>query len=124
MMATSLARALAVRHIHYGWMMVLLALGYSICSTAALAIPGVLLLPISKEFGWSIGELSGPLGLRMALFGLVAPFAGALMLRYGPRNVVSASAVLLIVGIVLAMTTGTKLQLWLSFGTILGIAPG
>jgi hypothetical protein len=47
--------------------------------------PGVLLLPISMEFGWSIGELFGPLGLRMALFGLVAPFAGALMPRYGPR---------------------------------------
>src|SRR5271163_1755921 len=124
MMATSLARALAVRHIHYGWMMVLLALGYSICSTAALAIPGVLLLPISQEFGWSIGELSGPLGLRMTLFGLVAPFAGGLMLRYGPRAVLTASAGLLIGGLLLSLVMTTRWELWLSLGMILGIAPG
>ncbi len=124
MMATSLARALAARHIHYGWMMVLLALGYSICSTAALAIPGVLLLPISQELGWSIGELSGPLGLRMTLFGLVAPFAGGLMLRYGPRAVLTASAGLLIGGLLLSLVMTTRWELWLSLGMILGIAPG
>ena len=45
------------------------------------------------------------------LFGVIAPFAGALMLRYGPRKVVSASAALLIIGIVLAMTTQTRWQL-------------
>ncbi len=124
MFANALARSLASRDIHYGWVMVTLTLCFVICSSAVMSIPGILLIPLSKEFGWSIGELSGPLGLRMALFGMVAPFAGALMLRYGPRNVVSASAALLIVGIVLAMTTRTKWQLWLSFGTILGIAPG
>jgi sugar phosphate permease len=124
MYANALARSLASREIHYGWVMVALTLCYVICSSAVMSIPGILLVPLSKEFGWSIGELSGPLGLRMALFGIIAPFAGALILRYGPRNVVSASAALLILGIVLAMTTRTKWQLWLSFGTILGIAPG
>jgi len=105
-------------------MMVLLVLGYSICSTAALAIPGVLLLPISQELGWSIGELSGPLGLRMTLFGLVAPFAGGLMLRYGPRVVLTASAGLLIGGLLLSLVMTTRWELWLSLGMILGIAPG
>ena len=124
MLATALARQLSARGIHYGWVMVALTFAYALCSSAVMSIPGVLLLPISKEFGWSIGELSGPLGLRMALFGLVAPFAGALMLRYGPRAVLTASAALLIVGMVLAMTMATKWQLWLSLGIILGLAPG
>ena len=124
MLATALARQLSARGIHYGWVMVALTFAYALCSSAVMSIPGVLLLPISKEFGWSIGELSGPVGLRMALFGLVAPFAGALMLRYGPRAVLTASAALLIVGMVLAMTMATKWQLWLSLGIILGLAPG
>jgi predicted MFS family arabinose efflux permease len=124
MFAKTLARSLAARGIHYGWVMVALTFSYVICSSAVLSIPGILLTPISKEFGWSIGELSGPLGLRMALFGMVAPFAGALILRYGPRNVLSGSAALLIVGMVLAMTMASRWQLWLSFGIILGIAPG
>ena len=103
MLATSVARALAGRGIHYGWVMVALALGYGICSSAALSIPGVLLVPMSREFGWSLGELSGPLGLRMALFGMVAPFAGGLMLRYGPRAVLTGSAALLIAGTAIAV---------------------
>src|ERR1700722_920062 len=124
MLAKALARSLAARGIHYGWVMVALTFSYVICSSAVLSIPGILLTPISKEFGWSVGELSGPLGLRMALFGMVAPFAGALMLRYGPRAVLTASAALLIGGMLLAITMTAKWQLWASLGVILGLAPG
>jgi sugar phosphate permease len=124
MFAAALARSLATRGIHYAWVMVALTFCYAICSSAVMSIPGVLLLPISKEFGWSVGELSGPLGLRMALFGMIAPFAGALMLRYGPRAVLAGSAVLLIAGMLLAMAMTTRWQLWLSLGVILGVAPG
>jgi MFS family permease len=60
----------------------------------------------------------------MALFGMVAPFAGALILRYGPRAVLTGSAALLIAGMLLAMTMTSRWQLWLSLGVILGIAPG
>ena len=124
MLALTLSESLANRGIHYGWVMVGLTLSYVICSSAVMSIPGVLLLPISREFGWSIGELSEPLGLRMALFGMIAPFAGALMLRYGPRAVLSGSATLLIAGMIVAMTMTARWQLWLSLGVILGIAPG
>jgi MFS family permease len=124
MLAKTLARRLQARGIHYGWVMVVLTMAYVVCSSAVMSIPGVLLIPISREFGWSVGELSGPLGLRMALFGMVAPFAGALMLRYGPRAVLTASAALLIGGMLLAITMTAKWQLWASLGVILGLAPG
>jgi MFS family permease len=124
MIATTLARGLAARGIHYGWVIVALTLGYGICTSAALSIPGVLLVPISQEFGWSLGELSGPLGMRLTLFGLIAPFAGGLMLRYGPRAMVTSSTLLLIAGLVLAVAMTEKWQLWLSLGIVLGIAPG
>jgi MFS family permease len=124
MLANTLARRLQARGIHYGWVMVALTMAYVVCSSAVMSIPGVLLIPISREFGWSVGELSGPLGLRMALFGMVAPFAGALMLRYGPRAVLTASAALLIGGMLLAITMTAKWQLWASLGVILGLAPG
>src|ERR1700738_1951700 len=112
-LSTMLARALARRGIHYGWVMVTLAFGFAICSNATISIPGILIPAMSSDLGWSIGDLSGPLGLRVALFGLVAPFAGGLMLRYGPRVVVTGSAALLIAGLVLAMTMTAKWQLWL-----------
>lgn len=124
MLANAAARVLAAKGIHYGWVMVGLTFVYVLCSSAVMSIPGVLLVPMSKEFGWTIGELSGPLGLRMALFGMVAPFAGALIMRYGPRAILTTSAGLLIVGMMLAMVMTNRWQLWLSLGVILGIAPG
>jgi sugar phosphate permease len=124
MVADRLARALAQRELHYGWVLVGLAFAYGLCSTATLSIPGVLLLPMSADLGWSVGELSAPMGLRFALFGLVAPFAGALLVRYGPRAVVAAAAMLLVAGLLLALATTSKWQLWLSLGVLCGIAPG
>ena len=104
--------------------MVALTFLFNVCAAGAMSIPGVLLTPISTDLGWSIGELSGPLGLRMALFGLVAPFAGGLILLYGPRRVLTWSAILLIAGLVVAITMTTRWQLWLALGIALGVAPG
>ena len=49
----------------------------------------MLIVPMAEDLGWTIGELSAPQGLRLALFGLCAPLAGGLMLRYGPLKTVS-----------------------------------
>lgn len=119
-----LARTLAARGIHYGWTMVALAFLYAVFSTSAMGVPSVLIVPMSKELGWSIGELSGPQGLRLALFGLAAPFAGGLMLRYGPRRMVALSGALLLAGLVVSVATTEKWQLWLGMGVLLGLAPG
>ena len=122
--APAAARALAARGIHYGWLMVALMFLFGVCSAGAMSVPGVLLTPISNDLGWSIGELSGPLGLRMTLFGLVAPFAGGLILLYGPRKVLTWSALLLIAGLVVAITMTARWQLWLALGIAMGVAPG
>ena len=122
--AAPLARALGSRGIHYGWLMVGLVFIFSMCAAAAMSIPGVLLTPISRDLGWSIGELAGPLGLRMALFGLVAPFAGGLIMLHGPRKVLIGSGMLLIAGLLVAATMTAKWQLWVGLGIAMGVAPG
>ncbi len=122
--AAPLAHALGRRGIHYGWLMVALIFVFSMCAAASMSIPGVLLTPISHDLGWSIGELSGPLGLRMALFGLVAPFAGGLIMLHGPRKVLIGSAALLIAGLLVAATMTAKWQLWIGLGIAMGVAPG
>jgi MFS family permease len=123
-LSTMLARAIARRGIHYGWVMVTLAFAFAICSSATISIPGALLPAMSSDLGWSIGDLSGPLGLRVALFGLVAPFAGGLMLRYGPRAIVILAAAMLIGGLTVSMFMNAKWQLWLGLGIVLGVASG
>jgi MFS family permease len=72
----------------------------------------------------TIGELSAPQGLRFVLFGLVAPFAGGLFLRFGPRRMVAMSGWLLILGLVLTATATSSFQLWVGLGVVLGIRAG
>lgn len=104
--------------------MVFLAFTHSMFSAAAMGVPSVLIVPMAKDLGWTIGELSAPQGLRLALFGIGAPLAGGLMLRYGPRMMVSLSGTLLLIGLVISIITTEKWQLWLGMGILLGIAPG
>ncbi|HEY8050547.1 MAG TPA: MFS transporter [Ramlibacter sp.] len=109
---------------HYAWIMLALSFLYAMFSTSALGVPAVLILPMSKELGWTIGELSAPQGLRVALFGLCAPLAGGLMLRYGVRRMVALSGALLMAGLLISITMTQKWQLWLGMGVMLGVAPG
>jgi sugar phosphate permease len=124
MLAERLERALAARGIHYSWAIAAMAFFYTIFSTSALGVPGVLILPMSQDLGMTIGELSAPQGLRFVLFGLVAPFAGGLFLRFGPRRMVAMSGWLLILGLLLTASATSSFQLWVGLGVVLGIAPG
>jgi sugar phosphate permease len=124
MAAAFVARALAARGIHYGWLMAGLVFLTGLCESAAMSVPAVLLTPMSIDLGWSITDFSGPLGLRVALYGLVAPFAGGLILLYGVRAILTASAALLIAGMLLVITVGAKWELWLGLGVLTGVAPG
>ena len=124
MFATAFVRWLARHRIHYGWIMVALTFITTVCSSAAISLPGVLILPISQEFGWGRGDISGAIALMFVLFGVVAPFAGAVMQRFGLRQVV-ATAVLLAAAALLGVTQITaKWHLWLTLGLMLGIAAG
>ena len=125
MLAASLAPWFARRGIHYGWVMVALTFATVVVGSGATSIAAVLILPLGAEFGWSRGQVSGPIALMIALFGGMAPFAGALMLRYGLRRVVAASAALSVAALLGAATLMTALwQLWLTLGLLLGMAAG
>jgi predicted MFS family arabinose efflux permease len=124
MLANRLANYAAARDIHYGWVIAGLAFFYILFSSSALGIPSVLIRPMSEELGITIGELSASQGVRFALFGLVAPFAGGLMMRYGPRRMLALSGVLSLIGLQLTTTMTTQFEMWLGLGVLLGLAPG
>ena len=69
-----LARALAARldrlGVHYGWVIVAVTLCVSVTTAGAIGVPGALILPLTKEYGWDIGQISSALALRLVLFGL------------------------------------------------------
>jgi hypothetical protein len=63
MFAAALAPWFARRGIHYGWVMVALTFLTAVFSAGAVGMPAVLILPLTQEFGWSRGEISGAMAL-------------------------------------------------------------
>jgi sugar phosphate permease len=124
MLAHLLAPALMRRGIHYGWVMAGITFLIMLSTAAAMGLPGVLIEPLRGEFSWQIGDISGALALRLVLFGLVAPFAAALIARFGILKVVGVGLLLIVTGVALATRMDRLWQLWLSWGLMVGLGTG
>src|SRR4051794_37202094 len=102
MLSGILAPALARRGIHYGWVMVGLTFLVSLASAGALGVLGAFLLPVQREYGWDTSTISGALALRLLLFGLIAPFAAALLQRFGLMRIVVIALGTVVTGLLLS----------------------
>jgi len=124
MISNWLSAALARRNIHYGWVMVGVTFLTALISAGTVGAPGVFIVPLQHEFGWTTAEISSALSIRFILFGLMAPFAAALLNRYGLRNV-TLSALLIVASALIASLAMTKVwQLMLLWGVVVGIGTG
>jgi sugar phosphate permease len=85
---------------------------------------GVLLEPLEHEFGWSRSTTSGAVTLNLVVYGLTAPFAAALMERFGLRRVASGALALVALGAGLSLVMTQPWQLWLLWGFPIGIGTG
>jgi MFS family permease len=119
-----LSSALARHNLHYGWVMVGVTFLTALITAGTVGAPGVFIVPLQHEFGWTTAEISSALSIRFILFGLMAPFAAALMNRYGLRNV-TLSALLIVASALTASLAMTKVwHLLLLWGVVIGIGTG
>ncbi len=124
MLASPLAAWLARRRIHYAWVIVAVCFLTALSSSAALGLPGALLQPLSREFGWPVDEISTALAVRFGLFGLMGPFAAILMERLGLRAVMVTALSLIAAGLLLTTRMTQFWQLVLLMGVMLGVGSG
>src|SRR2546430_13764787 len=124
MITRGLRPALARRNIHYGWVMVAVTFLAALISAGTVGAPGVFIVPLQKEFGWTTAEISSALSIRFVLFGLMAPFAAALMNRYGLRNVTLAAQLIVVSGLLGSLFMTEVWQLMLLWGVVIGLGTG
>jgi MFS family permease len=124
MISNWLSAALARRNIHYGWVMVGVTFLTALISAGAVGAPGVFIVPLQKEFGWTTAQISSALSIRFILFGLMAPFAAALLNRYGLRNVTLAALLTVVTALVISLAMTQVWQLMLLWGVVVGIGTG
>jgi sugar phosphate permease len=124
MLAKSLSAALARRGIHYGWVVAAVTFVMLLTTAGAMGLPGALILPLDAEFRWGTAAISSALAMRIMVYGLMAPFAAALMNRYGLRNVAVASALMISLALAAAPFMREFWQMMVLWGLIVGLATG
>jgi MFS family permease len=124
MISNWLAAALARRNIHYGWVMVGVTFLAALISAGTVGAPGVFIVPLQQEFGWSTAEISSALSIRLILFGLMAPFAAVLLNRYGLRNITLLAQLVIVSALVASLAMTNVWQLMLLWGVVIGIGTG
>ena len=124
MLAEHLDGILRRHGIHYGWVVAALTFLTMLTTAGAMGLPGALLLPLHTEFGWSLSDISSALALRILLFGLMGPFAAALMNRFGLRQMITIAVGLISAALLLATAMTAFWQLMILWGFIVGIGTG
>jgi len=112
------------RSIHFAWVIAVVTFLAMLTTSAALGLPGAMLQPLSKEFGWTTDQLSSVFAVRFALFGLLGPFAAIFIARFGLRRIMVTAACLIAVAMVLATGVTQLWQLFLLWGIVLGCGSG
>jgi len=118
------APAPATRRIHPAWWAAAATFLALLGAAAFRATPSVMIEPLQAEFGWSIGTISAALSVNLALFGITAPFAAALMERFGVRRVVSIALLMVALGSGLTVFMTASWQLVLLWGVVVGLGTG
>jgi MFS family permease len=112
------------QRVHYAWVIVVVAfVGLLVAQGARLSF-GAFVAPWQAEFGVSRGEISLVSTVSFLVYGLTQPLAGRVVDRYGTRAVLSASALLVGLGVALAAAARSPLELALTYGVIGSIGFG
>ncbi|MFB4265534.1 MFS transporter [Nonomuraea sp. GTA35] len=112
------------RGLHRAWYVAAVAFVAILGSAGFRATPGVLITPLQEEFGWSAGTISLAVSVNLVLYGLTAPFAAALMDRFGMRRVVAVALLLIAAGSGLTVFMSASWQLLLCWGVLVGLGTG
>ncbi|KQO67751.1 MFS transporter [Methylobacterium sp. Leaf89] len=123
-LSDAVAAGLSRRGVHYGWAVAAVTFLTMLVTAGAVGAPGVLILPLQKEFGWDTATIGSALAVRLVLFGLMGPFAAALMNRYGPRRIVLLALALIAGGLLASLGMTRVWQLVLLWGVVVGIGTG
>jgi predicted MFS family arabinose efflux permease len=110
--------------LHYAWIIAGVTFLVLLGTAGIRATPGILMVPLEHEFGWTRATISIAISINIALFGLIGPFAASLMARFGLRRVL-----LMAIGLLCAAVTATTFirhpwQLVLLWGIMVGTGTG
>ena len=110
--------------IHRAWLVAGVTFLVLISSAAFRSSFGVMIVPFEDEFGWGRAATSLAVSVNLVFYGVTAPFATALMERFGVRNIVAGAMGLIALGTGLTVFMNQSWQLVLLWGVFVGLGAG
>jgi predicted MFS family arabinose efflux permease len=118
-----LARVLNGR-IHYAWIVAAVTFLTLLTAVGIRATPSVLIVPLEQSLGWSRSVISFAISINIVLYGLMGPFAAALMQQIGIRRTVLLALALLTASTAASTLMTAPWQLVLTWGLAVGLGTG
>lgn len=120
-MRTAAAR---LPHFHYAFVIVGVTFVALLASQTIRSTPGLLMIPLESEFGWSRASISLAVAFSLLTYGLGGPLGGSLVNRLGPRRTL-LGAIAIISGATWGLMAVRELwQFYLLWGVAIGIGTG
>ncbi|WP_017612333.1 MFS transporter [Nocardiopsis salina] len=110
--------------LHRAWWVAAVAALVVVGAAVLTAVPGLLVEPLHAEYAWSRSSIALAASVNMVLYGAVAPFAAALMDRFGLHRVAVAALAVVGTGTLLTTVMSASWQLTLYWGLLVGAGTG
>jgi sugar phosphate permease len=114
----------ASARLHYAWIVAGVTFVVLLLTAGVRAAPGVLIVPLENEFHWTRSTISFAVGINLLLYGLIGPFAAALIDRFGVRRTMALALLVTTAGVALTPAMGDSWQLILLWGVVIGASCG
>jgi MFS family permease len=109
---------------NYAFVVVAVVFLSLLASAGLRATPGVLILPLEQAFGWGRDVISFAAGLGIFLYGLVGPFAAALMQRFGIKRTLVGALLLMSASSAVSSFMSEPWHLMMTWGVLSGLGSG
>ena len=113
-----------MKRIHPAWIVAACTFAVLLVAAGVRSTPGVLIIPLETEFGWSRATISFAVAVNILLYGLIGPFAAALLERFGLRRTVGTALALLSLGVALTPLMTQPWHLVGLWGVLVGSGSG
>src|SRR5688572_683589 len=110
--------------LHYAWIVAAVTFVTLLVGGATRASPALLIIPLENEFQWSRATISFAIGVNILLYGLIGPFAAAMMETFGVRRMMLGALAAIGAGIALTPLMQQSWQLVVLWGVIVGAGAG
>jgi MFS family permease len=110
--------------LHYAWIVAAVTFLVLLLTAGIRAAPGVLIVPLEDEFRWSRSTISFAVGVNLLLYGLIGPFAAALIDRFGVRRTMVTALAVTVAAVALSPAMQEAWQLVLLWGVAVGASCG